>query len=313
MDKLTEAIKNLIPGDQVNEVAEVVRGLVAEAEEQIRADYSAKLDEAYKKLDEEVEAAEAIANNGYQQAYEIIQDLWSRLESQKTEFETAIEEGFNQAYAAIQEEKNKNNNVEVELYDEFNGKLKEMRDFMIDKLDVFIEEELGTAYQEAVRQISNDPLQVEHKVAVEKMADILSQYMSHGNYSHVTNRKIDEAVEHVKELQGQIRLLESRNVRLHGQNVKLNEQVREATGLLTEAARTERKERANKPKNASGRGQRVAEESIISEFHNPAASKQDVVTESHDELDDLLHLSGIYEQEEKMAKFKAEKKQQLNG
>jgi len=311
MDKLTEAIKNLIPGDQVNEVAEVVRSLVAEAEEHIRADYSAKLDEAYKKLDEEVEAAEAIANNGYQQAYEIIQDLWSRLENQKTEFESAIEEGFNQAYAAIQEEKNKNNNVEVELYDEFDGKLKEMRDFMIDKLDVFIEEELGTAYQEAVRQISNDPLQVEHKVAVEKMADILSQYMSHGNYSHVTNRKIDEATEQIKELHGQIRLLESRNVRLHGQNVKLNEQVGEAKNLLTEAARTERKERANKPKNASGRGQRVAEESLISEFNNPVAN-QNVVTESHDELDDLLHLSGIYEQEEKMAKFKAEKKL-LNG
>ena len=35
-DKLTEAIKNLIPEGQVNEVAEVVRSLVSEAEEQIK-------------------------------------------------------------------------------------------------------------------------------------------------------------------------------------------------------------------------------------------------------------------------------------
>jgi hypothetical protein len=297
-DRLTEALKQLIPENQIQPVAQAVQSMLTESKNAIHAEYKGKLEEAYSKLDEEVEAAEAIAENGYRQAYEIIADCMNRLAEQREEFENALDEGFNQAYAAIEEEKSKNNNIEVELYDEFDGKLKEMKEFMIEKLDLFMEEESRSHYEEAHRHIMNDPRMVEHKVAVEQMADILGQYMAHDNYSHVVNKKLEESAKQIEELRGQLRVVESRNVRLHGKNSKLNEQVREAKGLLTEAAKVDRKERTNRRRNASGRGQRVAEESLITEFHNPAATQQQqqqdqVLTEGHDELNDLLILSGI--------------------
>jgi hypothetical protein len=318
MDRLTEALSNLLPEEQVTEVAKAVKGMMVESEKSIRAEYKSKLDEAYKKLDEEVETAEAIAEQGYQQAYEIIKDLMSRLEEQREEYENAIEEGFTQAYDALREEKNKNNNIEMELCEEFTGKLNKMREFMIDKLDLFMDEQTKEIYEEAHHHIITDPRMVEHKVAVEKMADILGQYMSHDNYSHVSNRKLEEAQKAIEELKGQLRIVETRNVRLHGQNTKLNEQVREAKNLLTEAARSERKDRANRRTNASGRGQRAVDvnEQLITEFNNPQANNnrhEEPINEGNDELNDLLVLSGIYEHEEKVAKAKAEKQQRLNG
>lgn len=297
MDKITEALKKILPGDQVAEVAKAVEDMMAEQVKGLEGEFQAKLDEAYQQLAEEKKADEAVAEQGYKQAYDIINSLMKRLDEQREEFEAALEEGFEEAFQEIQKEKSKNENIEVELYEEFDKKLKEMQDFMVDKMDQFLTLQEAEMYEHALRSVQNDPQVAEDRVVVAKMADLLATHVDNESICGASTAKLEEVRKVVDELKGQLRIVEARNVKLSAQNSKLNEQVREANNLLTEATKVERKERASKAKNASGRGQRVADQ-VISEYAaTPKAddNKGQTLTEGNDPLSDLLVLSGLEE------------------
>ena len=300
MDRITEALKNILPAEQVSEVSKAVEEMMAENYNELKAEFQSKLEEAYEQLAEEKQGDEAIAEQGYQQAYEVIGSLMTRIDEQREEFETALEEGFEEAYQELQKEKGKNGNIEVELYDEFDNKLKEMKDFMVDKVDEFLNLQESEIYEHAKRDILTDPSLSEQRVAVAKMAEILSDYMDRDDLNAVASSKIDEAHKSIEQLKAQMRIVEARNVKLGAQNNKLNEQVSAANQLITEASKVGRKERATKAQNASGRGHRAANDGeILSEYSNPAAKKSNnndqSLTEGADPLNDLLVLSGISE------------------
>lgn len=296
MSKITEALKNILPTEQVSEVTAAVEGMMAEQNNALKEEYKSKLEEAYEEFEDEKKAQEAVMEQGYKQAYEIIAELQHRLDTQREEFESALEEGFEEAYQELQKEKSKNNDIEVDLYDEFDGKLKEMKEYMVDKVDKFLSLQEKEVYEHAKREILNDPQMVEHRVALDKVAQAVSGYLSE-DVAGISVTELEKALKTVEDLKGQMKIAESRSVRLQMQNNKLNEQVKEANGLLTEAAKLERKERTNRRTNASGRGQRaMGEEQILSEYANPAAKQKDrVVSEGTDDssFNDLLVLSGI--------------------
>jgi len=300
MDRITEALKSILPENQVSEVAKAVEELMAENYNELKSEFQTKLDEAYEQLAEEKQADEAIAEAGYQQAYEIIGSLMKRIDEQREEFESALEEGFEEAYQELQKEKGKNGNIEVELYDEFDNKLKEMKDFMVDKVDEFLNLQESEIYEHAKRDILNDPSLSEQRVAVAKMAEILSDYMDRDDLNGVASSKLEEAHSQIEQMRAQMRIVEARNVKLSSQNNKLNEQVQAANQLITEASKVGRKERASKAQNASGRGHRAANDGdILNEYVNPAAQKSskndETLMEGSDHLNDLLVLSGIQE------------------
>lgn len=298
MDTITEALKKILPADQVNEVAKAVDQMMAEQVKGLESEFQAKLDEAYEQLSEEKKTDEAIAEQGYQQAYSIVHELMNRLDEQRQEFEKALEEGFEEAWNELQSEKGKNGNIEVELYDEFDNKLKEMQEFMVDKVDHFLSLQEQEIYNCAKKDVLSDPAVLEQRVAVEKMAGILADYMDRDDLSGITSKQLEETHKAVEELKGQLRIVEARNVKLSAKNNKLNEQVTEANTLLTEATKVTRKERASKAKNASGRGQRVTAEQVIAEYAAPTkegSKKDETLTEGADPLNDLLVLSGIQE------------------
>ena len=298
MDTITEALKKILPADQVTEVAKAVEHMMAEQVNSLEQEFQAKLDEAYEQLSEEKKADEAIAEQGYQQAYAIVSDLMNRLDEQRQEFEKALEEGFEEAWNELQQEKGKNEGIEVELYDEFDNKLKEMQEFMVDKVDQFLSLQEREIYEVAKKDVLSDPAVLEQRVAVEKMAGILADYMDRDDISGISSKQLEEAHKAVENLRGQLRIVEARNVKLSAQNSKLNEQVSEANTLLTEATKATRKERASKAKNASGRGQRVAADQIISEYAAPTnegSNKDRNLSEGSDPLNDLLVLSGLQE------------------
>jgi hypothetical protein len=302
MDKILKALKKVLPAEQIDEVAKAVEEMVNESksgiEAELEAKFTAKLDEAYEQLAEEKKQDEAIAAEGYQQAYQIIASLMTRIDEQREEFETALEEGFDEAYNELEKVKAKNKNIEVEVYEEFDNKLKEMKTIMVDKIDQFLSLQEAEMYESAKKDVLSDPRVLEQRVAVEKMAEILSDYMSNDEYSAVTSSKVEEAHKQIENLKGQLRIIESKNVNLSRLNNKLNEQVREAHNIITEATKNERKERTSKKENASGRGQRVVSEEIISEYAAPAKNNSNNgsdLKEGHDPLNDLLVLSGIIE------------------
>lgn len=302
MSKITEALKNILPAGQVSEVTAAVEDMMAQQNEALKAEYKSKLEEAYEEFEDEKTAQEAIMEQGYQQAYEIIAELQHRLDTQREEFEGALEEGFEEAYQELQKEKSKNSDIEVDLYEEFDNKLKEMKEFMVDKIDRFLSLQEKEIYEHAKRDVLDDPQILEHRVALDRVAEAVSGYLSE-DVAGVSAAQLEKAYRVAEELKGQMKIVESRNMRLQMSNNKLNEQVKEANGLLTEAAKIERTARTNRRTNASGRGQRaMGQDQILSEYANPEAKNQQkrVVNESvSDPLNDLLVLSGIIEDGQK--------------
>jgi len=298
MDKITQALKKILPAEHVSEVAKAVEDMMSERFKEVETEAQAKLDEAYAQLLEERKNDEAVAVQGYQQAYEIVSQLMNRIDEQRVEFETALEEGFEEAYSELSKEKGKNGNIEIELYEEFDRKLKEMKNIMIDKIDQFMALQEQEIYEAAKRDVFSDPQLMEQRVAVEKMAEILSSYIGNDDYTGIASSKLEEAQQAIESLKAQVRILEAKNVKISVNNKKLSEQVNEANTLISEATKVERKERTNRRGIVSGRGQRVVNEQFINEYASAPTNQSNNgrnFSEANDPLNDLLVLSGIEE------------------
>ena len=293
--KIVESLKKLLPEEQVKEVASAVSEMLAEATEALEQEYNSNLEEAYSQLSAELSQAEKTAYQGYQEAYEIINDLSSRLEVQKSEFEKTLEEGYEEAYQMLLAERNNKSKVEVDLYEEYDSKLAEMKNYIVEKVDQFLQLKGGEIYEQARHDLMNDPRIVEHKVALDKIVNITSNYLSDEEKTFATTTKLDEAVKRVEELKGQLRMLEARNIRLSTENTRLNESVRKSSNMITESRKatplenkkakilTEQKERAAKVKTASGRGHINTENvQVIAEYNTGSG-----------EANELLILSGV--------------------
>jgi len=164
----------------------------------------------------------------------------------------------------LQKEKGKNDNVEVEMYEEFNGKLQEMREYFIDKIHQFLEFK-GPQIAESVRRdVLNDPRLVDHKVTLDKVVQNVSDYLSDEDYNGVCSSRLEEAHTVVEDLRSQIKILEARNIRLNTDNGKLNESVRSAHTLLTEST-DDKKEREARAKKVTGRGRAITDTEIVVE------------------------------------------------
>ena len=234
----------------------------------IHQEASEKLDEAYAELSQELKEAEQTAEVGYQEAHGIILDLRNRLTSQQVEFDSALEEGYEEAYQMLISERGKNDSFEVDIYEEYDKKLSEMKEYIVDKVDAFLQYKGGELYEQARRDVLNDPAMAEHKVALDRIVDTVSEYISDEEYTLATSTKLEEAKKSIEDLKGQHRILEARNIRLSTENNKLGETVRQAETLITEhiqlGENNDKKERVKRAKSVQGRGQIT--EGIIPEY-----------------------------------------------
>lgn len=297
MSDFVAILKKLIPAEHVNEVVKAIENMVAERVAKVEADFNAKLQEAYDTVSAELAEAEAIAEAGYQQAYDLIMDQQLRIEAMQEEFDNAIDEGYEEAWEMLKAEESKNKDIEVEIYKEFDQKLRAMNDFYVEKIDAFLQLQNAEIYEHARRDIINDPRMVEHKVALDKIVEVAAAYLSEEDFQGATSSKLEEAYGMVQKMREDLRVLEARNVRISTQNTRLQEQVREMHGMMSESTQVERRERARTVRSASGRGQRVlGNEQVIAEYSNPQARRSDddqSLIESNDVLNDLLVLSGL--------------------
>lgn len=284
MEKIVEALTKLLPSDAVNEVSEAVKVELEKAKQECEQEFSSKLEEAYAELSSELKETEKTALQGYQEAYAIIEDLRARLEVQQKEFETSMEEGYEEAYQMLQSEKAKNENLEVEMYEQFNEKLKEMKEYMVDKVNEFLEYKGKELYEAARREIVNDPSTSEQKVVLDRVIECVSDYISDEDYNNVVNSKLNGAQRQIEELKSQQKILEARNIRLSTENNKLTEAVREAHQVITESTKVEKQERTEKAKNAQGRGRTVNDPELVAEWNDNKAKS----VEKKDQVDTTL-------------------------
>lgn len=265
MDKILEALTKLLPQDSVAEVTEAVKEELAKAKSALEAEYNKNLEAAYATLSDELKEAEQTGVQGYKEAFAIIEDLRNRLQMQQAEFKTSMNKGYEEAFQMLEAEKAKNAEIEQEMFDKFSAKLQEMREYMIDKVHQFLEYKGGEIYEQARRDILNDPRMAEHKVALDKVVECVSSYIDNDDFVAVSNSKLEDANQKVKDLQSQMKILEARNIRLDLENNKLNESIK-SREVISEA--TEKKERARKAQNAEGRGRVVNKSELIAEWQN---------------------------------------------
>jgi hypothetical protein len=288
MEKIVEALTKLLPEDAVNDVSEAVKTELEKAKQEYEQEFNSKLEEAYAELSTELKETENTAYQGYQEAYAIIEDLRKRLDVQQKEFESTMEEGYEEAYQMLQTEKVKNENLEVEMYEEFNNKLSEMKEYMVDKLDAFLQYKGEELYEAARKEIVNDPAVAEQRVVLDRVLECVSDYISDEQYTGVVNSKLTEAEKKIEDFKSQTKILEARNIRLSTENNKLNESVRKAEQVITESVKEEKQERVEKAKNVQGRGRAVNDSELVAEWNGNAKSvekKEDVDTTLVESLD----------------------------
>jgi hypothetical protein len=295
MEKIMEAIKKLLPESDVKEVSSAINEMLNQAKLDLEKEYNEKLEEAYTELSGELSNSEKTAEQGYEEAYAIIADLRNRLDIQGEEYKNALEEGYEEAYQMLKTERSKNGNIEVELYEEYDKKLQEMKEYIVDKVDQFLQAKGQEIYEQARKDVVSDPRIAEHKVALDKIVDIASNYLSDDESQNFSSAKIEEFQKQLEESRGQLRIMEARNIRLSTENTKLNENVRYAKNLITEQKQatssqkrseviTEQKERFEKAKNVTGRGQKVVDQEVVIAEN---------VGNNSSEIDQILVLSGI--------------------
>jgi hypothetical protein len=264
--KLLEALKSLLPEEKVEAITAAITEAMEDATKELEGEYQAKLDEAYANVAKQLEESEKTAETGYQEAYAMITDLRNRLDTQKVEFEKAMEEGYEEAYQMLQQEKSKNETVEVDMYAEYDKKLAEMKEYIVDKVDEFLKVKGQEIYAQARRDIVNDPRLAEHRVALSKIVDIVSDYITDDDAIAATSSKLEEARKTLEEIEGQKRILEARNIRLATENNKLNDAVRtlnEQVKTSKEQVLTEaKKEKIETAKNVQGRGEKVLDPKV---------------------------------------------------
>lgn len=293
MDKITEALSKLLPQDQIKEVSMAIADMMKEEKAKLDADYNSKLEEAYADLTAELKDSEKKGEEGYTQAYSIISDLRNRLDIQQKEFEATQLENFDQAYKKIEEERNKNNTIAEEMYDEYNNKLKEMKEYVVDKVDQFLQLKGSEIYETAKRDILNDPRMVEHKVALDKIVEVTADYLDMEKVGLIAGNKLETINKQLEEVTRQLRAYEAKNIRLSNDNTKLTENLRRAGEKLNEnnqvitetkkvAVKNSQKERIEKAKNVQGRG-RVTDDSEVIKEHS----------DDSQELNELLVLAGM--------------------
>lgn len=302
-EQILKALSGLIPEDAQTEVCSSVSTFLESTYEELHAQFEAKLKESYAEHQAELEKERAEGEAGYAQAWEIITDLRDRLELQKEEMEQETLKGYEEAYQMLQEERAKNDTLEVDLYEEYDKRFNEVKDFLVEKLDQFLQVEGPKYYERAKRDVLNDPAVVEHKLAFEEMLNIAAKYLSDEDQSFATSAKVENLTKQLEAVKNQSKVLESKNMRLSMENTKLNEAVRQNQEMINEQINLEKKARAERAKKVQGRGdlnvdrQRANKEVILGEHAGEPVAEHKMESVSLSQqgekiVDEWTYLSG---------------------
>lgn len=292
--KLMEAVAGFIPGELQGQLAGAIDEWAAEAIAEIDAEYEAKIEEMHVAHDAEIAEIKRTIEESYRDAYEMITTLRREKDAIQAEAKQQLAEGYEEAYQMLLAERKKNDNMEVDLYEEYDGRVGRIREFYIDKVDEFMSEKGELMYEIVRRDLLNDSAFSESRIVLEKVLEAVNPMLGVQN---APSAKPDQSARQLAEAQAQVRILEARNMRLHTENTKLNEAARHAHALLQENVQQERRARREVARTAQSRGQRVVDDQqVITEATNHAesdAAGRRGRSSGNQLLETWRHLSGV--------------------
>ncbi len=259
-DRILEALSGLVPDDEAkNKITNLLTSLMDESVAELEKQYDERLEEAFQIISKERAEDWNVAQNGYSQAYEIINDLRNRLSLQKEEFEQTLTDEYEKAYQMIKEERSKNQELEATLHEEYEKKFQGMQEFVVSKVDEYLAQMEEETYEEARRQVLNDPCLAEHRVALEKILEVTHKFMTEEDTMLNTSAKVEELTRQLEQTEVAKRRLESKSMRLMTENNKMQEYLKETREVIEQNMINEQNERLSQARKVEGRGNTVQE------------------------------------------------------
>ena len=283
-DQILEALAGLVPDVEREKLNSVVTSLVSN----VKSEYDARLQEAKNEMEAKRVNDWEVAKKGYAQAQEIIEDLRERLKLQAEEFKTEMNEEFSKAWNEILAERQKNLELEGRLYEQYNNRLKEGNEHIIDKLDEFLGE-MGEEYYEAAKnEVLNDPCLAEHRVAFDKVLEIASRFVTEEDSLLNTNNRVEDLSRKLELAEAAKQRVESKAMRLMTENHQMQQFLKETKAIIEQNVLNEQNERLANARKVEGRGKTVIEperEVILGETVNSTAT---VETKSNGEPNSIV-------------------------
>lgn len=276
-ETIMEALAGLIPAEAAEKTTNAIATLLDESVKAIEAEAEKNLEDAYATVAAERAEDWKTAEAGYAQAYEVIEDLRNRLTLQKEEFESHMTNEFGVAKKMLEEEKSKNENLEQAIYEDMNKKLQESREWLIDKVDAFLAKQGEEYYEAARREVLSDPCLAEHRVALERVIDVVGDFVG-ADKEYVGGQKAAELTRSLEQAEIAKQRLEAKNHRLMRENTDMQKLVVEAKQMVEGKLLMEQQERQAKAKKVQGSGKVVMSEREVV-IGEAADQKQNATTE----------------------------------
>ncbi len=316
--KIMESFKGMIPEDQAYNVEQAISEFVGETELKIKSEYEKTLEESYKEWDEQLREArqegenkareiEAIALEGYQEAKNMLEEKEEEMIVQKSEFENFLEEQYSIAGTMLEEERNKNEEIEQNLYEAYSQQVEDIKEDLVNKIDSFLNDRIEEISNAVRKELKNSPEVLENKVAFDRIKDIVAASLTPNEISNTASSKVEELEEGIDHLKNEIKALKAKNLRLTTENAQFNKEHKmisesnnsdEKDEVFYEAVRKEAERRVSEKNamKAEGRGNinSLSEKDLIKE--HAADVDEDRTTKSfggYNTKEDLLRMAGV--------------------
>lgn len=297
-ENVLKALNGVLPEDVVAKVSDVITSSLDEATKEIESDFQTQLDEAYQEFRDATGKLQEKAYAGYSQAYQIICEMKDRLVLQSEENKRVMDEGFNEAWTMLQEERSKNDTLENDLHEVYEGKYGDLKKWLVKKMDRFIQTQGDKYYEEARKDLMNDPIFSENRLAFQKILESAATILTDEDFAVAASSKVESLAKEKEELKKQLQMMESRNMRLSMEKHQLQDSVRRTKVNLLETVgveksdkvrKQERKQLLENAKKAQGRGKiepNNDRQVVIGEYSNsgePVAKGGDSLLEEAEE------------------------------
>lgn len=233
--EIMESFKQLLPEDKTSVVEEAIEQFVQQVDDKYKSEYEKTLEESYKEWDVQLQEAkqnsskllketESVAYQGYEEAKQMLEAKEQEALTQKQEFESFLEEQYEIAKQMLEEEKAKNEQLEQSLYESYTQQVEDLKEDLVEKIDSFLSEKVDTIAESVRKELKNSPEILENKIAFERIKDIVSSHMSPSDLTQHASEKVDSLEESVARLEGELKVLKAKNMRLvtESQNYQKN-------------------------------------------------------------------------------------------
>lgn len=260
----TDLLSGLVPADKAEKVVAATEALVDQVREQVNEELADQYSETKDQIDrliEQRDEAIARAQEAELKLQKIAEDSSEIVEQAKASTREEAGEIIAKLEAKIERMEEEKDELQSRIAERYEELRVSDREKLIDKLDEYMETEIGKMKQQLAENHSGDPKLAE---AMHQIADIVTRYQASNSGEEIASEITEQHQQEVARLNAQVRMLESRNTRLSTENEMLREKTEVAPAdVVTESQ--EPRAHVTSKKDTASRASELLREAFASE------------------------------------------------